>query len=298
MAASELTRRVAVAAVGVPLAVVVIHQGGWVLGIVLAALAALGTDELYRMGARNGGRAFVLAGVVLSALLVLFATLWRFPSLALPPSWSLLFAATLLLFALAIRARGVEGRPLEAVSLTLFGAVLTGGAFAYAVFLRNLASAAGADENAWLGASLVAFPITLAWIGDTCAYFGGRRWGRRKLMPGVSPGKTVEGAVAGLIGTVLIAVVYATFVFERWHGLPIGPLEGAIVALLVSPAAQIGDLAESLLKRQAGVKDSGRLFPGHGGILDRFDSLFFAVPVAYWCLAGLLPLWVEGLPWH
>lgn len=298
MAASELTRRVAVAAVGVPLAVVVIHQGGWILGAVLASLAALGAEEVYRMGARNGGRAFTIPGTALAALFVLIATAGRVPARALPASWTLLFGVLLVLLTIAIWRRGVEGRPLEAVSLTLFGALLTGGGLAFAVFLRYLASPAGGEGNAWLGAALVAFPITLAWIGDTCAYFGGRRWGRHKLIPRVSPGKTVEGAIAGLVGTVVIAIVYAMFVFQRWHGLPIGPLEGAVVALLIAPAAQIGDLAESLLKRQAGVKDSGSLFPGHGGILDRFDSLFFSVPVAYWCLAGLLPLWVEGLPWQ
>jgi phosphatidate cytidylyltransferase len=138
----------------------------------------------------------------------------------------------------------------------------------------------------------------MAWVGDTCAYFGGRAFGRRKLLPSVSPAKTVEGALSAVVGTVAIGALYAWGVFGIWLNVPIGPVAGALAGLLVSPVAQIGDLAESLFKREAGVKDSGRLLPGHGGVLDRFDSLFFAIPVVYWFLTLALPFFVEGLPWH
>jgi phosphatidate cytidylyltransferase len=297
MPASELTQRVAVAAVGVPVAVVLIYLGGWVLGLALALLAALGTRELYRLAATQGIRAFARFGALLAIVIVLLAAAFRAQDVAAPFIWNGLLAATLILGGAAVWLRRTGERPLEAVAVTITGALLLGGSFACAMFLRHLGQPQPQIEP-WRGAALVAFPIALAWVGDSTAYFAGHAWGRHKLIPHVSPGKTVEGAVANLIGTVLIGAVYASLVFQWWQGLPIGPLEGAAAGLILSPAAQIGDLAESLFKREAGVKDSGRLFPGHGGVLDRFDSVLFAVPAAYWYLAALLPLWNEGLPWR
>jgi phosphatidate cytidylyltransferase len=290
---------VAVAALGIPLAILVLYLGGWVMAAVLGAIAAGGAAELYRMAGERDARAFVATGAGLAAALVLVVSARPVAAEAGRWLWLVAFAATLVLTTAAIWARGVGGGPLRAVAVTVFGAVFIGGAFSYMVLLRHLDTAAGQPSpSAWHGAALVAFPITLAWIGDSCAYFGGRAWGRRKLIPAVSPGKTVEGAVANVVGTVLVGAVYGWLVFQEWLGLPIGALAGAAGGLLVSPAAQIGDLVESLLKREAGVKDSGRLLPGHGGILDRFDSLLFAVPVAYWYLAVLLPVWIEALPWR
>lgn len=297
MAASELTRRVAVAAIGVPLAIVVIYIGGCVLAIVIMLLAALGAAEIFGLAEKRGSRAFLAAGCGLAMLYVLAAA--RDPAGAWTPR--ILIAVTvgmvLVLSAAAIWRRGVGGAPLGAVATTLFGAVFVGGTLAHVMLLRQLAGGETVGPG-WTGAALVAFPITMAWIGDTCAYFGGRAFGRHKLIVRVSPGKTVEGAIAALLGTVAIGAVYAWAVFGQWLDLPIGPASGALAGLLVSPVAQIGDLAESLFKREAGVKDSGRLLPGHGGVLDRFDSLFFAVPVIFWYFVLLLPLWVEGLPWR
>jgi phosphatidate cytidylyltransferase len=294
MATSELTRRVAVAGIGVPAAVALIYFGGWVLGLVLAVIAALGAREIYGIAAHRGTRAFQVTGAALAAVFVLATT--ADPTGSGNWLWLLTIGVTLAISALAIWQRGVEGAPLESIAVTIFGAVFVGGCLAHAMMLRQLAGGSTTGPG-WTGAALLAFPITLAWIGDTCAYFVGRAWGRRKLIPRVSPGKTVEGAIAAVVGTVLTGAVYAWAVFETWQGIPIGPLSGALAGLLISPVAQVGDLAESLFKREAGVKDSGRLLPGHGGVLDRFDSLFFAIPVAYWFLAVCLPQWVEGLPW-
>jgi phosphatidate cytidylyltransferase len=138
------------------------------------------------------------------------------------------------------------------------------------------------------GGLLLLLPVLLTWASDIGAYFVGRALGKRRLMPAVSPGKTVAGAVGGLVATAIVGWLYARFVLTPVTQL--GFVRGGILvfAIVVSVAAQIGDLAESLLKREAGMKDSSHLIPGHGGVLDRFDSLLFVLPVAYAMLNVLL----------
>jgi phosphatidate cytidylyltransferase len=299
MARSELAERVAVAALGVPVAVAAVYWGGWVLGAVLAAVAAGGAYELYRLATYCGVRPFVLPGALTAGLLVLIAAGRPDPLASAPLLWSLLLVLLLGTAIAAIFTHGADGHPLPAVSVTVAGALLTGGTLAYALYLRHLPgeplawAGAGlatrdAEHAAWVGRALVAYPLVLTWVNDSFAFFGGRLLGRRRLAPRVSPGKTVAGALVGLIGTVFLGTVYAALVFWRWLDVPIGLVAAVVGAVVISVIAQLGDLAESLLKREAGVKDSGRVFRGHGGILDRFDALFFTIPVAYWYLALVL----------
>ena len=174
-------------------------------------------------------------------------------------------------------------------------AVLPWGGLSYAVALRGLGNdptwpgAGSAVATATGGAILLAMPIALTWLGDTFAYFGGRAWGKRKLIPSVSPGKTVAGALSSVAGTMVMGALYAWLILGLWLGVDYPLLLGALAGVIVSVTAQIGDLAESLLKREAGVKDSGALLPGHGGVLDRFDALFFTLPLMYWYLRLTLP---------
>jgi phosphatidate cytidylyltransferase len=133
-----------------------------------------------------------------------------------------------------------------------------------------------------LGPRLVLFLLALLWVGDSLAYFTGRAVGRHKMAPQLSPGKTWEGAVANLLGSVLVA-----FAAARWIALPLVHLCG--MAALANLAGQLGDLTESAYKRAAGAKDSGSLLPGHGGMLDRVDSLIFAAPVVWYYFRMLLP---------
>jgi phosphatidate cytidylyltransferase len=290
--ASELGKRVAVAAVGIPLALALLYVGGWPLALVLAAIAAAAAAEFYRLATHRGVRPLAPLGVALAAMPVLIAAAFIGPTGATDAaawSWLLFVALSLVTAAAAIFLRGVSGAPMAATALTLFGALFTGGTLSYAVLLRNMPLFVHDPAAArWVGPALLAFPLVLTWLNDTFAYFGGRRFGRRKLMPSVSPAKTVEGAVCGALGTVLAGALYAHFVFGAWLAVPLSAAAGAGIGMMVSPAAQLGDLAESLLKREAGVKDSGALLPGHGGVLDRFDSLFFSIPVTYWLLAVTL----------
>lgn len=136
------------------------------------------------------------------------------------------------------------------------------------------------EGQAHTGPVLVLFALAIVWAGDTVAYFVGKSIGRLKMAPALSPGKTWEGAVGNVIGSLIVG-----YCFALWQHAPIGAW--LITAALANVAGQVGDLVESSYKRGAGAKDSGALLPGHGGMLDRIDSLIFAAPVV-WLAAGWL----------
>jgi len=280
MGGSDLGRRVAVAAVGVPLGVGILYFGSWPTGLVLAAVAALGTLELYRMAEASGWKAFPWLGLPAAAALVLTA-IWS-GSLV---GWSahvLAVTVVLLLTALgsAVFARGPSGQPLPSVAVTLLGPLYLGVTLGFALQLRAFPGISE-GEPGWPGALVGIFPLAVTWFGDAAAYFAGHRWGKTKLIPSVSPGKTVAGGVGGLVGSVVAAVAFSELLLNPYSGMGLTVVSAAVVGLVVGGVGQVGDLAESLLKRGAGVKDSGSLFPGHGGVLDRFDSVLFALPTAY-----------------
>lgn len=273
---SETAQRVGVAAIGVPVAVGAVYAGGWILALLLAGIAALAAIEFFRMAATKGARALMGMGAAAAAAFPLLAAVAPERGVGGSAFWWLIVLLALLLLVAAIWVRGTEGDPLLSTSVTLFGAIYTGGLLAHAVFLRHLPP----PHDPWAGTALVFAPVLLTWSSDTFAYFAGRQWGRRKLIPKVSPGKTVEGFLGALIGTTLIAVGYAE-ILRQVAGYTLTTGEALLLGIVISLAAQLGDLAESLLKRDAGVKDSGSLLPGHGGVLDRMDSLFFTLPIAY-----------------
>lgn len=271
---SETAQRVAVAAVGIPLAVAAVYLGGWILAILLAAIAALGALEFYRMAGLKDGRPLTEVGAVTASAFVLVAAVS--PESGPVGFGYLLAIATLVIATLSIWMRGVQGQPLLAISTTLTGAVYAGALLSFGLMLRHLPGV----ESAWHGTALVFAPVLLTWTSDTFAYFAGRAWGRHKLIPRVSPGKTVEGAVGAVVGSVAVGAGYAVLLQSFGSYVPT-LFEGALFGLAISVVAQVGDLVESLLKRDCGVKDSGTLLPGHGGALDRFDSLLFTLPFAY-----------------
>jgi phosphatidate cytidylyltransferase len=275
LARSETATRTAVAAVGIPVAVGAMYLGGWVLAALLALCAVLAARELYRMAELK--RAFGMAEVGLPGVALIIAAAAARPSAGIDNP--LIDAAIVLVLLAALTAaiwmRGVAGEPLLSVAVTFLGAVYPA-LLAFALFLRHLPGM----ESPLHGTAILLFPVVLTWLSDTFAYFAGRAWGKRKLIPKVSPGKTVAGSLGAVIGTPLVAVGYALFL-ARFGAYRMGIAEAAAFGLLVSVAAQVGDLAESLFKRDVGVKDSGRLLPGHGGALDRFDSLFFTLPLGY-----------------
>jgi len=283
MSIQELVKRVAVAAFGIPPALFLIYLGGWPIALVVAVIAALAAREFFLLGEGKGIDALRWVGIFAAVALVIVAGATRSFSGAAPWVSALLLGVFLLSAVASIWLRWPDGSPLTAVPLTLAGAIYTGGTLSFAVFLRHLPEFGGIPETGLplQGPLLLVFPLAVTWTGDSAAYFFGYAWGNRKLIPAVSPGKTVVGGVAGLGVSALVGGILGGTVLGLHPNVAISAALGVGIGLVLGVAAQVGDLVESVLKREAGVKDSSQLLPGHGGILDRFDALFFTLPLAY-----------------
>jgi len=279
---SELTKRVLFAVAAIPVVAAAVWYGGAALAVLLSVASALAAWEYGRLAESAGARPLKGWGIVLSALAPL-ATHAVHLGLWVPPLGMVALLAPLLL-TVALFTRGVAGKPIEAVATTLFGAWYTGGMLAFAYALRYHRFAIGALG----GALLLMLPLVLTWLNDSGAFFFGKRFGRRKLMPSVSPGKTIAGAVGAVATCVVTTWAYFTFLLVPYARLGLSLAGMLVFGIAISAAAQVGDLVESMLKRQAGVKDSSALIPGHGGVLDRVDSLLFTIPLAYVLLDALL----------
>ncbi|MGH8012325.1 MAG: phosphatidate cytidylyltransferase [Candidatus Binataceae bacterium] len=260
-----LRTRLWTALVGIPATLVIIlfvppQAFRWII----ALLTAWGLYEVAEMSSVGGDESFVIALVGgASAGVLLFAHVGAWPQL-----W--ITAAIVVLGMLVLVARVAKdgadsiGRGL---GLAFLGALWVGMLFPYFALLRNQVG----------GADLLILMLLLVMASDSGAYFAGRRWGERKLLPSVSPNKTVEGALGGLAACIAAGIILRTPLVPRLSWVSI-----VILAVLIGVLAQLGDLASSAFKRAAGVKDSGWIFPGHGGLLDRTCSLVFAAALTYY----------------
>lgn len=278
---SELSKRILFSVVAAPAGIVFIYLGGPFLATVLSVIAALSAWEFCRIARASGAQPFDSAAIIASASVPLLVYGVRLRLLA--PSLTHVVVAILAVVAATVFRRGINGRPMTAAATTVLCVVYVS-LIAYVFDLRYndyVVSAVG-------GTVLAMFPILLTWATDVGAYVFGRMFGSHKLMPSVSPGKTVEGAVGGLVLSIAIAWLYVHFLLHPLAQLALTSVATVVFAACVSVVAQVGDLAESLLKREAGIKDSSTIIPGHGGVLDRFDSMLFALPVAALLLHVLL----------
>ena len=260
----NLARRIATALVALPLLLAVFFLGPpWLTVALVAACLAVGLVEFAALARARGIRPMTAVGFLLAAAFFV-DVVWP-AGLAVRPAP----LVALLLLAFALR-RGPDYESVTAAAATLLGAVYLGALGGTIAALRTLAPI---EQGAWRLVLLLVVQV----FSDSLAFFVGSAIGRRRLAPAISPGKSVEGAVGGLVGGVLGALAV------RAVGLPALPLVHAVaLGAAVAVAGIVGDLDESLLKRWAGVKDSGTLFPGHGGMLDRLDSLLFGAPVLYY----------------
>jgi phosphatidate cytidylyltransferase len=275
-----MVRRVAFAAVAIPAVAALAWVGGWPFAALLGVAGVLGSREVFGFARAQGIEPLTPLGYAGAALIPL-AVAWPLlaPSRAaflvregtLPAAW------VLAVFVAVLARRGPSGRPLAAIAVTVLGPLYASWLLSFALVLRHPVPGVPVNDTA-AGMTLLFFPLAGTWLGDTAAMFAGKAIGGPKLAPVVSPGKTWAGAVAGFVTTLAASVIYAAVVFPR-VGLGVGVHEVLLLGAAVSAAGQVGDAAESVLKREAGVKDSSALIPGHGGVLDRLDALYFVLPV-------------------
>jgi phosphatidate cytidylyltransferase len=262
-AGSDLAPRIVIAIPAIVFALVIVNQGGLVWTIGIGALGVIAMGELYTLMGRV--RPPALAGFLTLAAM-LGAALYGEPRhviMVLAAS----FPVTFCFATLRPRREHVSW----AIAVTYLGVLWIGIAMIHAVWLREPLH----------GDGLVIDVLIATFIGDTAAYFGGRFYGRTPLAPLISPNKTLEGLIAGVLGGTL--AFWAAGLYQDWLTGPHALLMGALVAL----AAPVGDLFESMIKRDLEVKDTGKLFGAHGGVLDRLDAVLFTVPVAYYAAVGL-----------
>jgi phosphatidate cytidylyltransferase len=268
-------KRVLTAVVLIPLVLFLVFLGPrwqWLFTAATALVAALAGWEFLGLARQKGASPPPIA--VLTAIVALFAATFEWPD----QTSSILGILIFMLLVVCTFASPIE-RALPDTSTAMFCLLYTG-------FTLISLPALHAQNN---GPSLVVFLLCTVWAGDTAALYIGRPFGRHKLAPKLSPQKTWEGSIASVVGSLLAAgaLVEIASYLSRWNSVALSYADEEwwywlILAVIINIAAQVGDLAESALKRSAGVKDSGTLLPGHGGILDRIDALLLAAPALWY----------------
>lgn len=269
----SLLLRVLTAVIAIPTILILLWFGGWVVFGAIAVIIGWASYEMHRMLTGSGKQPLSLFSLALSLDFLVAAILpaWRLPIIEGGITLLLLLSLTWLLLA----RKTLDGSLVD-WALTMAVPLYIGWPLSFFQLLRG--NQAGFSTGFWW----VFVVLVGGWVFDSAAFFAGRFFGQHKLATLVSPSKTWEGVIGGVIGAVAV-----TLLTTRPLNIPF--YHAIILGLLISIASQIGDLAESLIKRQTHVKDSSHLIPGHGGILDRIDSLLFVVMVVYLYVAWAFP---------
>ena len=268
-------KRVISAIILIPVIIFLVWWGGYPYSAAIILVSGLMLIEFWGLSQSiggRGGRIFTVVCGVLFCLSAVDSIHFKIP---------VALALTLLLpFSYQIFRDQVNVAFLSVAS-TLLGAVYIGWAFGYHLILLRGISVPDSSEA---GRGLIFFLLVTVWLGDTAAYLIGKRFGRHKLRPTISPRKTIEGTIAGLVFGMLGGIGIWSFFLKDALSFP----HALILGVLLGIVGQLGDLSESIIKRSADVKDSGQLIPGHGGLLDRCDSLIFSTPVLYYYFVYLV----------
>jgi phosphatidate cytidylyltransferase len=269
---SDLGARVLVALIAAPIAIVCVWKGNELFALLLAILGVIALGELYTLMGRV--RPPALAGF-LTLIALLTAALYgeqRHVVMVLVAA----FPVTFFLGLVRPRRANVSW----AIAATLFGVLWIGLPMVHAIWLRDL-SITHDGRSVGTGMGLVFDVLIATFIGDTCAYFVGRAYGRTPFAPLISPNKTLEGLVGGVLGGTL--AFWCAGLYQDW----LSGWDALLIGFLVALTAPLGDLFESLIKRDLEVKDTGTLFGAHGGVLDRLDAVLFTIVVGYYAAVGL-----------
>ena len=266
-------RRLYTAAALIPTVyLIIVHLAPWALTFLLIAVGSIALLELYRLSFQSRLN-YLLVGVELTVFVLTVAR----SHMSVPLPELLLGGA----FALSLTALSVSTSSTyrwKDPLLALFGVLYVGIPLRTVVSVRSLPS----------GAFLVLFLAVVTWASDSAAYYAGTLWGKHPLMPSISPKKSYEGLLGGLIGAIAAALLA-----QLWFASTLSWTDAVALGILLTLTGLVGDLFESAIKRRAGVKDSGGILPGHGGMLDRIDSLLFTAPTFYYYVVyvrGFLPL--------
>ena len=274
---SNFWQRIVTAAIAIPILYVIFRIGGVIFLLFIMALVLTGQIEYQRLLQSRNLPYARGSGIILSLLIAVAAYKGHV-------DFSLMFTlSVLLVFIFNLRKTGEESAIIRG-GATLFGIVYLGWLLCHAILLRNIDArgsigfyAENAQGLADPGFFFIFFTVACTFLNDTGAYFTGLKLGKRKIAPVISPGKTVEGTLGGVIVCIVTGLIV-----NYGFGSPLSSDWTILFAIFVSAAAVFGDLVESAIKRGVGIKDSGAIVPGHGGVLDRFDSLIFVFPVSYY----------------
>lgn len=274
---SNFWQRILTAVIAVPILYAIFRIGGIIYLLFIMALILFGQIEFQKLLRSRNFPDEKISGIAFSLLLALSAYLGYL-------YFMMTFTGAVVLILVFELWKLREGGTVQRAGVTLFGVIYIGWLLSHAILLRDIGDIGTVREFA-LGVQGLKDPgffyifltVACTFLNDTGAYFTGLRFGKRKLAPAISPGKTVEGTIGGIIACILTGLIV-----NYGFGSPLNSDWTIFFSILIAVTAVFGDLVESAIKRGAGIKDTGDIVPGHGGVLDRFDSLMFVFPVSYY----------------